>query len=64
MEDKSLSGSSGVQKALQTLRDSSSYDVAMFPEDAGDGKGKGKGKGKNKSRGEEKEKEKGRVYTS
>ncbi|KAE9399197.1 hypothetical protein BT96DRAFT_820853, partial [Gymnopus androsaceus JB14] len=36
MEDKSLSGSSGARKALQILRDSSSYGVAMFPEDAGE----------------------------
>ncbi|KAE9399201.1 hypothetical protein BT96DRAFT_920289 [Gymnopus androsaceus JB14] len=50
MEDKSLSGSSGARKALQILRDSSSYGVAMFPEDAGE-QGDGEGKRKNKSRG-------------
>ncbi|KAJ4470087.1 RTC4-like domain-containing protein [Lentinula aciculospora] len=60
MEDKSLSGPSGARKALEILRDSSTYGVAMFPEDTNEqregsstkanAKGKGKGKGKGKER--------------
>ncbi|KAF8826100.1 hypothetical protein HHX47_DHR6000625 [Lentinula edodes] len=60
MEDKSLSGSSGARKALEILRDSTTYGVAMFPEDAGERvegasaklytKGKRKGKGKEKAK--------------
>ncbi|KAJ3801744.1 RTC4-like domain-containing protein [Lentinula aff. detonsa] len=61
MEDKLLSGSSGARKSLEILRDSTTYGVAMFPEDTGErgkvtsakvekGKSKGKGKGKGKER--------------
>ncbi|KAF9460531.1 RTC4-like domain-containing protein [Collybia nuda] len=42
MEDKGLFGNDGVNSAVQILRDSASYGVAMFPEDGGEwGKGEG-----------------------
>ncbi|KAJ2929474.1 hypothetical protein H1R20_g7620, partial [Candolleomyces eurysporus] len=41
MEDKGLKGSSGRQTALQVLRESSSYGVAMFPADGTDPMGGG-----------------------
>lgn len=42
MEDKGLSGSSGVAEAVKILRESASYGVAMFPEDGGDWEGPSK----------------------
>ncbi|THU92948.1 hypothetical protein K435DRAFT_609618, partial [Dendrothele bispora CBS 962.96] len=36
MEDKGLEGYSGMKEAVQILRESSSYGVAMFPEDGGE----------------------------
>ncbi|KIK61932.1 hypothetical protein GYMLUDRAFT_42359 [Collybiopsis luxurians FD-317 M1] len=36
MEDKSLYGVSGARKALEILRESTTYGVAMFPEDTGE----------------------------
>ncbi|KAF5384623.1 hypothetical protein D9757_007517 [Collybiopsis confluens] len=36
MEDKSLNGVSGARKALDILRESTSYGVAMFPDDIGE----------------------------
>jgi len=35
MQDKGLEGDEGVEEALEILRNSSSYGVAMFPEDGG-----------------------------
>ncbi|KAJ3789794.1 RTC4-like domain-containing protein, partial [Lentinula aff. detonsa] len=69
MEDKLLSGSSGARKSLEILRDSTTYGVAMFPEDTGErgkvtsaelekGKSKGKGKGKERHRSEDLDNEK------
>lgn len=37
MEDRYLEGSDGMHQALVVLRESSTYGVAMFPEDAGEG---------------------------
>jgi len=42
MEDKGLGGDGGMAEALEILRDSSSYGVAMFPEDGGEWGGKKK----------------------
>ncbi|EEB94317.1 hypothetical protein MPER_06885, partial [Moniliophthora perniciosa FA553] len=36
MEDKKLVGGAGTREAVQILRDSSKYGVAMFPEDGGE----------------------------
>ncbi|KDR67618.1 hypothetical protein GALMADRAFT_79483, partial [Galerina marginata CBS 339.88] len=36
MEDMDLEGEEGMEEALEILRDSSSYGVAMFPEDGGE----------------------------
>ncbi|KAF4610432.1 hypothetical protein D9613_006670 [Agrocybe pediades] len=57
MQDKGLSGDEGMAEALEILRDSSSYGVAMFPEDGGEW-GDKKGKKKSNRRGEEEEEEK------
>ena len=38
MEDRDLEGNDGMQEALIVLRESSTYGVAMFPEDAGEGR--------------------------
>ena len=38
MEDRDLEGIDGMQEALIVLRESSTYGVAMFPEDAGEGR--------------------------
>ena len=37
MEDRDLEGDDGMQQALIVLRESSTYGVAMFPEDGGEG---------------------------
>ena len=38
MEDRELEGNDGMQEALIVLRESSTYGVAMFPEDGGEGR--------------------------
>jgi hypothetical protein len=38
MEDRDLEGNNGMHEALVVLRESSTYGVAMFPEDGGDGR--------------------------
>ncbi|KAJ3511915.1 hypothetical protein NLJ89_g3827 [Agrocybe chaxingu] len=45
MEDKNLDGEGGMQEALTILRDSSTYGVAMFPEDGGEWGGGGRKRG-------------------
>ena len=42
MEDRGLEGNDGMHEALIVLRESSTYGVAMFPEDGGEGRTTGK----------------------
>jgi RTC4-like domain len=49
MEDKGMKGAKGVAEAVQILRESANYGVAMFPEDGGEWDNPG---GRNKANGE------------
>ena len=55
-EDQNLEGDVGTNEALQILRESSAYGVAMFPEDSGESAGVGPSRG---SRGQRREDEMG-----
>jgi hypothetical protein len=55
-EDQNLEGDVGTIEALQILRESSAYGVAMFPEDSGESAGVGPSRG---SRGQRREDEMG-----
>ena len=52
-EDQNLEGDVGTTKALQILRESSAYGVAMFPEDSGESAGVGPSRGSRAQRRED-----------